>query len=141
MELKTHIVYIKEVEAGEGISYNHTYVTDKKTKIATIPVGYADGYTRSLSTKGKEQIRGQYAQIIGRVCMDQFMVDVTDVEGVSVMDEVTLVGHDGNKMLTVEEVANEAGSFNYEFVCGIGKRVPRVYIRNGEMKETEYFEK
>ena len=141
MELKTHIVYIKEVEAGEGISYNHTYVTDKKTKIATIPVGYADGYPRSLSSKGKVLIRGQYAPIIGRICMDQFMVDVTDIEGVSVMDEVTLVGHDGNKMLTVEEVANEAGSFNYEFVCGIGKRVPRVYIRNGEMKETEYFEK
>ena len=141
MELKTHIVYIKEVEAGEGISYNHTYVTDKKTKIATIPVGYADGYPRSLSSKGKVLIRGQYAPIIGRICMDQFMVDVTNIEGVSVMDEVTLVGHDGNKMLTVEEVANEAGSFNYEFVCGIGKRVPRVYIRNGEMKETEYFEK
>ena len=141
MELKTHIVYIKEVEAGEGISYNHTYVTDKKTKIATIPVGYADGYPRSLSSKGKVLIRGQYAPIIGRICMDQFMVDVTDIEGVSVMDEVTLVGHDGNKMLTVEEVANEAGSFNYEFVCGIGKRVPRVYIRNGEMKEAEYFEK
>ena len=138
---KTHIVYIKEVEAGEGISYNHTYVTDKKTKIATIPVGYADGYPRALSSKGKVLIRGQYAPIIGRICMDQFMVDVTDIEGVSVMDEVTLVGHDGNKMLTVEEVANEAGSFNYEFVCGIGKRVPRVYIRNGEMKETEYFEK
>ena len=119
MELKTHIVYIKEVEAGEGISYNHTYVTDKKTKIATIPVGYADGYPRSLSSKGKVLIRGQYAPIIGRICMDQFMVDVTDIEGVSVMDEVTLVGHDGNKMLTVEEVANEAGSFNYEFVCGI----------------------
>ena len=76
MELKTHIVYIKEVEAGEGISYNHTYVTDKKTKIATIPVGYADGYPRSLSSKGKVLIRGQYAPIIGRICMDQFMVDV-----------------------------------------------------------------
>ena len=141
MELKTHIVYIKEVGPGEGISYNHTYVTDKKTKIATIPVGYADGYPRALSSKGRVLIRGQYAPIIGRICMDQFMVDVTDIEGISVMDEVTLVGHDGNKMLTVEEVANLAGSFNYEFVCGIGKRVPRVYIRNGEIKEAEYFEK
>ena len=136
-----HIVYIKEVGPGEGISYNHTYVTDKKTKIATIPVGYADGYPRALSSKGRVLIRGQYAPIIGRICMDQFMVDVTDIEGISVMDEVTLVGHDGNKMLTVEEVANLAGSFNYEFVCGIGKRVPRVYIRNGEIKEAEYFEK
>ena len=98
MELKTHIVYIKEVGPGEGISYNHTYVTDKKTKIATIPVGYADGYPRALSSKGRVLIRGQYAPIIGRICMDQFMVDVTDIEGISVMDEVTLVGHDGNKL-------------------------------------------
>ena len=111
------------------------------TRIATVSAGYADGYPRALSNQGCVLIHGKKAPIIGRICMDQFMVDVTDIEGVSVMDEVTLVGHDGNKMLTVEEVANEAGSFNYEFVCGIGKRVPRVYIRNGEMKEAEYFEK
>ena len=132
---------MKEVEPGASISYGGTFTADKKMKVATIPVGYGDGYARGLSNRGEVLIRGKRARILGRVCMDQFMVDVTDIEGVSVMDEVTLVGHDGNKMLTVEEVANEAGSFNYEFVCGIGKRVPRVYIRNGEMKEAEYFEK
>lgn len=131
MTLKTHIVHVKEVEAGEGISYNHTYVTDKKTKIATIPVGYADGYPRLLSSRGRVLIRGQYAPIIGRICMDQFMVDVTEIEGVSVMDEVTLVGKDGNCEITVEEVAELAGTINYEFICGIGKRVPRVYTSGG----------
>lgn len=142
MSLKTHIVHIKEVEAGEGVSYGHTYVTQKPTKIATIPVGYADGYPRALSSKGRVLIRGQYVPIIGRVCMDQFMVDVTHISDVSVMDEVTLVGKDGNNRISVEEVADMAGSFNYEFVCGIGKRVPRVYIQNGKMKEAvEYFNK
>jgi alanine racemase len=142
MSLKTHIVHIKEVGPGEGISYNHTYVTKHATKIATIPVGYADGYPRALSSKGRVLIRGQYAPIIGRICMDQFMVDVTDIPEVSVMDEVTLVGRDGDQYISVEEVANMAGSFNYEFICGISKRVPRVYTQNGEMKKSvEYFEK
>lgn len=121
MSLKTHIVYIKEVGPGEGVSYNHTFVTKRNTKIATIPVGYADGYPRALSSKGKVLIRGQYAPIIGRICMDQFMVDVTDIDGVETMDEVTLVGQDGDQRISVEEVASEAGSFNYEFVCGISK--------------------
>lgn len=142
MSLKTHIVYIKEVGPGEGVSYNHTFVTKRNTKIATIPVGYADGYPRALSSKGRVLVRGQYAPIIGRICMDQFMIDVTDIPEVSVMDEVTLVGEDGDKHITVEEVANAAGSFNYEFVCGISKRVPRVYMQHGRMKEAvEYLEK
>lgn len=135
MELKTHIVHVKEIEAGEGISYNHTFVTKRKTKVATIPVGYADGYPRALSSKGRVLIRGQYAPIIGRICMDQFMVDVTDIEGVSVMDDVTLIGTDGDHQIPVEEIANITGTINYEIVCDISKRVPRVYIRNGEMKE------
>lgn len=135
MKLKTHIVHIKEVEAGEGISYNHTFITERKTKIATIPVGYADGYPRALSSKGRVLIRGQYAPIIGRICMDQFMVDVTDIEGVSVMDDVTLIGADGNNEIFVEEIADISRTINYEIVCGISKRVPRVYIRNGEIKE------
>lgn len=135
MELKTHIVHVKEIEAGEGISYNHTFVTKRKTKVATIPVGYADGYPRALSSKGRVLIRGQYAPIIGRICMDQFMVNVTDIEGVSVMDDVTLIGTDGEHQIPVEEIANITGTINYEIVCDISKRVPRVYIRNGEMKE------
>jgi len=141
MSWYSHVVNIMEPEMERGVSYGATYVVDHPCRLATVSVGYADGYPRALSSKGRVLIRGQYAPIIGRICMDQFMVDVTDIEGISVMDEVTLVGHDGNKMLTVEEVANLAGSFNYEFVCGIGKRVPRVYIRNGEIKEAEYFEK
>lgn len=135
LELKTHIVHIKEIEAGEGISYNHTFITKRKTKVATIPVGYADGYPRALSSKGRVLIRGQYAPIIGRICMDQFMVDVTEIENISVMDDVTLIGMDGNRQISVEEIANITGTINYEIVCDISKRVPRVYIRNGEMKE------
>lgn len=135
LSLKSHIVYIKEVGPGEGVSYGSTYVTKKKTKIATIPVGYADGYPRALSSKGRVLIRGQYAPIIGRICMDQFMVDVTDVEGVQELDNVTLVGRDGDNAITVEEVAN-VNSFNYEFVCGLSRRVPRVYYQNGKIIRT-----
>lgn len=127
MELKTHIVHIKEVDAGEGISYNGTYVTDKKTKIATIPVGYADGYPRSLSSKGRVIIRGQYAPIIGRVCMDQFMVDVTNIKDVNLMDQVILMGQDGDACVSADEIATMIGTINYELVCDISKRVPRIY--------------
>lgn len=140
MSFRTHIVYIKEVEEGEGISYNSTYVTKGKTKIATIPVGYADGYPRALSSKGRVLIRGQYAPIIGRICMDQFMVDVTNIEGVQELDDVTLVGWDGDQCITAEEVAN-VNSFNYEFVCGISRRVPRVYYKQGEIVQIDHYPK
>ena len=141
LSLISHVIHVKEVGPGEGVSYGSTFVTDRKTRIATIPVGYADGYPRALSSRGRVIIRGQYAPIIGRICMDQFMVDVTDIEGVSVMDRVTLVGTDGDKNITVEEAADLAGSFNYEFVCGIGKRVPRVYFQDGKAKEAvDYLE-
>ena len=141
LSLISHVIHVKEVGPGEGVSYGSTFVTDRKTRIATIPVGYADGYPRALSSRGRVIIRGQYAPIIGRICMDQFMVDVTDIEGVSVMDRVTLVGADGDKNITVEEAADLAGSFNYEFVCGIGKRVPRVYFQDGKAKEAvDYLE-
>jgi len=135
LSLISHVIHVKEVGPGEGVSYGSTFVTDRKTRIATIPVGYADGYPRALSSRGRVIIRGQYAPIIGRICMDQFMVDVTDIEGVSVMDRVTLVGTEGDKNISVEEAADLAGSFNYEFVCGIGKRVPRVYFQDGKAKE------
>ncbi len=135
LSLKSHIIYIKEVEAGEGISYGSTYVTTRKTKIATIPVGYADGYPRALSSKGRVLIRGQYAPILGRICMDQFMVDVTDVEGVQELDDVILVGRDGENYISVEEVSAEH-SFNYEFICGLTRRVPRIYYQNGKLIKT-----
>jgi alanine racemase len=128
MELKTHVVYVKEVKAGVGVSYGSTFVTEKKTKIATIPVGYADGYSRNMSNTGKVIIHGQYAPIIGRVCMDQFMVDVTDIPDVKQGDIVTLMGRDQEAYISTEELARWSHSFNYELVCTVGKRIPRVYI-------------
>ena len=97
------------------------------TKIATIPVGYADGYPRGLSNKGSVLIHGQRAQILGRVCMDQFMADVTDIADVQAGDEVTLLGKDGDDCIPVEELSQISGRFPYEFLCCISKRVPRVY--------------
>lgn len=136
LQLKSHVAFVKTVKKGYTVSYGSTYVTDKETTvIATVPVGYGDGYPRALSNKGKVLIHGQPAPIVGRVCMDQFMVDVTDIPSVKQGDTVTLVGTDGNQSISVEEVADNAFSFNYEFCCGINKRVPRVYIRNGEVQE------
>jgi alanine racemase len=128
MELISQVIYVKEVEAGVGISYGHTFVTERKTKVATIPVGYGDGYSRNLSNTGKVIIRGQYAPIIGRICMDQFMVDVTDIDGVKQGDRVTLLGKDGASNISVEELSVWSHSFPYELVCNVGKRIPRVYV-------------
>ena len=122
-----HVTHVKTTPAGEGVSYGATYITKQPTRIATIGLGYADGYSRGLSNKGSVLIRGKRAPIIGRVCMDQFMVDVSDIPDVEVEDLVTLVGTDGDQHISVEEVAELCGSFNYEFVCDIGKRVPRVF--------------
>ena len=127
MELKSHVSYIKKVPAGEGISYGLTYVTETERTIATIPVGYADGYPRLLSNKGRVIIKGKYAPVVGRICMDQFMVDITDIDGVSIEDEVTLIGRDGASFIGADEIAEQAGTISYEIVCGISKRVPRVY--------------
>lgn len=140
MEWKTHISHIKTLEAGREISYGGTYVTDKETVVATIPVGYADGYPRCLSNIGRVIINGKYAPILGRVCMDQFMVDITGIPDVKEENEVTLVGCDGELTLTMEEVSEMAHSFNYELPCRISRRVPRVYTRNGEVVKTvNYF--
>ena len=111
----------------------HTYVTDRPTLVATVPVGYADGYRRSLSNQFYVLICGKKAPILGRVCMDQLMVDVTHIPGVQVNDQVTLVGTDGEEAITMEQAAEAAGSFNYEFVCGISRRVPRYYYRDGQV--------
>ena len=132
MSIKSHVAYVKKVGAGFTVSYGSTYVTDKETEIATIPVGYGDGYPRTLSNKGMVRIGGPFAKIIGRVCMDQFMVDVTGL-GVSRGDEVILMGSDGENSITAEEIGDLSGRFNYELVCDINKRVPRVYIKNGEI--------
>lgn len=127
MELKSHIVYIKEVPAGVPVSYGGTFVTDRPTRIATIPVGYADGYPRSLSSRGCVLIRGKRAPILGRICMDQFMADVTDIPAEE-LDEVTLMGRDGEEFLSVDELGALSGRFPYEFVCDVSKRVPRIYV-------------
>ena len=128
MEIKSHIIFLKEVEAGIGISYGATYITDRKRRIATIPIGYGDGYSRNLSNCGKVIIRGQYAPIVGRICMDQFMVDVSEIEAAEQGDTVTLLGKDGNACISVRELAEWSHSFPYELVCTVGKRIPRVYI-------------
>lgn len=128
MSIESHIVHVKKVPAMTGVSYGHTYVTEEEKTLATIPVGYGDGYPRSLSNKGYVLIHGQYAKICGRVCMDQMMVDVTHIPNVKVGDVATLLGSDGVHMITAEELGDLSGRFNYEFVCDIGKRVPRLYM-------------
>lgn len=128
LSLKSRIVYVKMVTANQEISYGGTYITVRDTQVATICIGYGDGYPRSLSNIGYVLINGQKAPILGRVCMDQFMVDVTDIKGdVCVGDVVTLIGQDGNEVITMEELGDLSGRFNYELSCDIGKRVPRIY--------------
>ena len=141
MELISHVTYVKTVPAGTPVSYGATYVTDKETRLATIPVGYGDGYPRSLSNKGYVLIHGKKAPICGRICMDQFMVDITDIPDVKFGDKVTLIGKNGEEILPVETLSDLSGRFNYEFVCDLGKRIPREYIQNGEVVEqSDYFE-
>ncbi len=130
MALYSHIVYVKEIEEGRAVSYGGTYVAECKRRIATIPVGYGDGYPRSLSNKGYVLIRGKRAAIVGRVCMDQFMVDVTDIADVCEGDKVTLLGKDGDEEITMELLGDMSGRFNYELACDINSRVPRVFIKS-----------
>lgn len=142
LEWKSHVVHVKKVMPGTGISYGWTCITDKVTRVATIPVGYADGYPRSLSNKGWVLIKGKKAKILGRVCMDQFMVDVTDIEDVLPGDEVVLIGKSGYETICVEDMSEISERFNYEFVCDIGKRVPRVFLKNNKVVGTkDYFVK
>ena len=135
----SRVTHVKTLPAGRAISYGGTYVTEKDTVVATIPVGYADGYRRSLSGKFYVLIRGKRAPILGRVCMDQMMVDVTDIPGVQLNDKVVLVGSDGAETITMEAIAEAAGSFNYEFVCGISRRVPRLYRRGGHTVHSVHY--
>lgn len=131
LALKSKIVYVKTVPAGQEISYGGTYTTKHDTRVATICVGYGDGYPRSLSSKGYILVNGQRAPILGRVCMDQFMVDVTDIEGeVQTGSIVTLIGRDIDEEMTMEALGELSGRFNYELACDLGKRIPRVYKIN-----------
>ena len=128
MEWKTYVSHIKTLEAGREISYGGTFKVEKPIVVATIPVGYADGMKRVLSGKGRVLIHGQYAPILGRICMDQFMVDVSHIKEAAIGDTVTIFGKDGEKNIPVEEIAEKSHSFNYEFVCSITSRVPRKYL-------------
>ena len=135
----SRVIYVKSLPAGRTVGYGATFVTRRPTVVATIPVGYADGYSRSLSNRFYVLIRGRKAPILGRVCMDQMMVDVTDIPGVREDDPVVLIGTDGKETITMEQISEQAGSFNYEFPCSISRRVPRLYRHDGEIvEETNY---
>ena len=135
----SRVTHVKTLPAGREISYGGTFVTKAPTRVATVPVGYADGYRRSLSGKFHVLIRGKKAPILGRVCMDQMMVDVTDIPDVAQGDTVVLVGRSGSEEITVEQIAAAADSFNYEFVCGISRRVPRIYSRAGKTVHSVHY--
>ncbi len=133
LSLHSHIVYLKDLNPGESVSYGGTFTATRKMQVATIPVGYGDGYPRLLSGCGSVLIRGQRAPILGRVCMDQFMVDVTEIAGVCEGDPVTLIGRDKAECITAEELGDLSGRFNYELVCDLGRRIPRVYMKDGKV--------
>ena len=134
MTLKANIILVKEVEKGTCISYGRIFKTERNSKIATLPIGYADGYTRLLTGKGKVLVNGQLVPIVGKICMDQCMIDVTDVEGdVKVGDEAVLFGSQNGNEIKIEELAEKIGTINYEIACIIGKRIPRVYWKDGKL--------
>ncbi len=133
MELKTNVVHIKEVPKGSYIGYGRKYKTKKKSLIATLPVGYADGYTRMLFNKGKVIVKEEYAPVAGKICMDQCMIDVTHINDVKVGDEVVLIGRKNDKKIDADDIAEWIGTINYEVLCMISKRVPRIYYKNGEV--------
>lgn len=137
LSLKSRIVSIKEVEEGTPVSYGGIYVTPHKMRIATIPVGYGDGYPRSLSGKGYVLIRGRKAPVLGRICMDQFMVGLENIPDAVEGDEVTLIGEEQGEKITMEELGDLSGRFNYELACDLGKRIPRVYLKGGRITATK----
>ena len=127
MEVKTHVIHVHEVAEGEGISYGHTYVAKGKRKIATLSVGYADGFRRVLSNKGYVLIRGERAYITGKVCMDMVMADVTDIQGVTVGDEAVIIGKSGDREITANDYGKMYGSFAYEALCTFSPRAKKIY--------------
>ena len=128
MTLKSSVTLVKDMDAGRGVSYGKTYITDRKTKIATIPIGYADGYLRSLSQKAKMEIDGKLCNVIGRICMDQCMIDVTNVNNINIGDEVIIFGEG---QITADDVAEWMNTINYEILCLVSKRIPRIYCEKG----------
>lgn len=139
MEIKSHVAFLKTVPEGTPIGYNATFVTTKPRRIATVPVGYGDGYPRALSNCGRVLVHGRSVPIVGRVCMDQMMIDVSDVPEVMRGDTVTLMGVEGKEKITAEEIGALSHSFHYEMVCNVGKRIPRVYYKKGEAIGARHF--
>lgn len=135
MKLKSFITQIKTISAGTSVSYGRTYIADSDRVIATIPCGYADGYPRLLSNRNEVLVHGRRAKGIGRICMDQMMVDITGIDGVKVGDEVTLFGRDGSEIITADDLASSYGTIGYELICAVSVRVPRIFISNGEIKQ------
>ena len=133
LSLHSHIVYIKTIHKGQTVSYGSKFIATKDTRVATIPLGYGDGYPRSLSSKGYVLICGQKAPILGRVCMDQFMVDVTEIAQAKEGDLVTLIGRNGEECITADYLGELSGRFNYELVCDLNQRLPRVYIKDNNV--------
>ncbi len=133
MEVVSRIIHIKDVEAGEGIGYGHAYVTPEKRRIATVCIGYADGYNRAFSNKGVVLVGGRRANVVGRVCMDQIMIDITGIDDASVGDRVIIMGEDKGGKITAEELGEMCGSFNYEMICTFMPRVNKIYYENGEI--------
>ena len=131
MQIKSVVAQVKNIEKGTPISYGGTFVSDKPMRIATVPIGYADGYTRSLGNRAFMTVKGKKAPLVGRVCMDQLMIDVSDIDGVKSGDEVTVIGDGSDNSLSFDDMAALTGTINYELVCLVGKRVPRVYIHHG----------
>lgn len=136
MSIITHVSFVKTIDEGDCVSYGRTYTAPDRRVIATIPVGYADGFIRAYAKDGKVLVKGKYAPIVGRICMDQFMVDVTDIEGVAINDEVVLMGKQGDNEITSDDIAKALNTINYEVYCTLSKRVPRQYLRNGEVVKT-----
>ena len=139
MRFRTIIAFLKRVSAGARISYGGTFIAERESLIACLPVGYGDGYNRLLSNRGEVLVRGKRAPVVGRICMDVTMVDVTEVEGVSMGDEVVLLGGQGEDAITAEEIAEKIGTISYEILCMVGKRVPRVSMRGGRPSEAEVY--
>jgi len=137
LSLYSHIVYIKTMKKGQSVSYGGTFTAKEDMTIATVPIGYGDGYPRGLSNKGFALVGGKKVPILGRVCMDQMMIDVSSVPGVSNGDLVTLIGTDGSQSIRADELGDISGRFHYELLCDLGKRIPRVYLKQNQVIETK----
>lgn len=138
MTLKSTVSFVKDLRAGCSVSYGRTFTATRDMRVATVPIGYADGYFRSISEEGYMSVKGKKAKILGRICMDQTIIDVTDIEGVEIGDEVTVFSNGADNAPTANDLAEMAGTINYEIICAVSKRVPREYIKNGKIVDVMY---